>query len=159
MDERMRCVLRAGPQMEDGKNLGGGVDGQPKPQHLCGAAQPGAQFVQLEMREQEVAEIVLMQGLRVLASASQPAGDGGLSVAEDPLGSGRVQSFGERRQHHSDLLRRGFQTVQGSVPSSCESGVAGLAAKRLDPFSTAMRAIPNQGMNMGSVAKSFETEQ
>jgi hypothetical protein len=55
VDERMRCVLRAGPQMEDGKNLCGGVDGQPQPQHLCGAAQPGAQFVQLQVRELEVA--------------------------------------------------------------------------------------------------------
>ena len=54
-----------------------------------------------------------MQGLCVLTSASEPGGDGGLSVAEDPLSGGRVQTFRERRQHQSDLVRRGFQTVQG----------------------------------------------
>jgi hypothetical protein len=31
--------------MKHGKNLGAGVDGQPEPQYVCGAAQPGAQFV------------------------------------------------------------------------------------------------------------------
>ena len=33
----------------------------------------------------------LMQSLRVLASASQPSGDGGMSVAEDSLSGGRIQ--------------------------------------------------------------------
>jgi len=42
-------VLRAGTQMEDGKKLGAGVDGQPEPQHLFRAAQPCAQFIQLEV--------------------------------------------------------------------------------------------------------------
>ena len=36
------------------------------------AAQPGAQFVQLEVREPEIAEAALVQGLRVLASTRQP---------------------------------------------------------------------------------------
>ena len=56
----MRHVLRAGAEMEDGKNLRAGVDGQPQPQDLFGAAQPGSQFVQLEMRELEIAERVLV---------------------------------------------------------------------------------------------------
>jgi len=144
----MRHVLRAGAEMEDGKNLRAGVDGQPQPQHLFVAAQPGSQFIQLEVRELEIAEGALVQGLRMLASARQPGGDGGLSVAEDTLGSGRVQPFGERRQHHPDLLRGGFQTIQGSVASSTESGAAGLTAKGLDPLGMAMLAIPNQGMNV-----------
>ncbi len=53
-------VLRAGTQMEDGNNLGEGVDGQPQPQHVLVAAQPRAQFVQLEVREPEVAEGALV---------------------------------------------------------------------------------------------------
>jgi len=32
----------------------------------------------------------LVQGLSMLASTRQPGGDGGLSVAEDPLSSRRV---------------------------------------------------------------------
>ncbi len=38
--------------------------------------------------------------------------------------------------------------VQGGVASSSESGVTGLTAKRLDPFSKTMLTIPNQGMNV-----------
>src|SRR5713226_3567624 len=67
------------------------------------------------MREPEVEESALVQRLSVLASAGQPGGDGGLSVAEDPLGGGSIQSFGQRRQHHCDLLRGSFQTVQGGT--------------------------------------------
>jgi len=66
-----------------------------------------------------------------------------LSVAEDPFGSGGVQPFGQRRQHHGDLVRRGFQTVQGSVAPGSERGKARRASKGLDPFGTAMLAIAN----------------
>ena len=49
----MGYVLCAGTQMEHGKKLCARVDGQPEPQHVSGAAKPGAQFVQLEVREPE----------------------------------------------------------------------------------------------------------
>jgi hypothetical protein len=45
----MRHVLRAGTQLEDGKNLGAGIDGKPEPEDLFGTAEAGAQFVQLEV--------------------------------------------------------------------------------------------------------------
>jgi hypothetical protein len=64
-------ILRAGAQIEHGKNLPERIDSQPEPDHLCGAAQPGLQFVQLQMGEPEVAEGALVQGLCELASASQ----------------------------------------------------------------------------------------
>jgi len=64
-------VLCAGTEMEHGHKLRERIDGQPEPEHLCGAAQPGAQFVQLEVREPQIAERALVQGLCVLASASQ----------------------------------------------------------------------------------------
>ena len=41
------------------------------------------------------------------------ARDGGLSVAKDPFGSGRVQPFGQRREHHGDLLRGVFRRYKG----------------------------------------------
>ena len=148
MDDRMRHVLRAGTQMKDRNDLCQGVDGQPEPEDLLVAAQPGSQFIQLEVREPEMAEGALVQGLCVLASASHPGGDGGLPVAEDPLGSGRVQPFGKRSQHQSDVVRGGFQTIQGGVASGSERRVAGLAAKGLDPLGMAMRAIANQRMNV-----------
>ncbi len=85
----------------------------PQPQDVCVAAEPGAQFVQLEIRKLEMTEKVLVEGVSVFPSAGQPGGDSGLTVAEDPLGSGWVQPFGERHQHNGDLLGRGFQTIQG----------------------------------------------
>jgi hypothetical protein len=48
----------------------------------------------------------------------------------------------------SRFVERGFQTVQGSVASSRESGAAGLTAKGLDPLGMAMRAIPHQSMHV-----------
>jgi len=148
LDDHVRCILCAGAEMEHRKDLGERIDGQPEPDHLCGAAQPGSQFVQLEMWEPEVAEGALMQGLCVLASARQPGSDRGLPVAEDTLCSGRIQPFGERRQHHCDLLRGGFQAVQGGVASSAESGVTGLATECLDLLSATMRAVSHQGVDV-----------
>jgi len=69
VDDPMRRVLRAGAEIEHGQKLGAGVDGQPQPEHLGTAAQPCSQFIQLHMRELEVAERVLMQRLSVLACA------------------------------------------------------------------------------------------
>jgi hypothetical protein len=90
MDDPMCHVLRAGTQMEDSNDLGKGVDGQPEPQHVLRAAQPGAQFIQVEMWEPQMAEETLVQGLSVRARAGQPGGNGGLPVAEDPQGLGKV---------------------------------------------------------------------
>ena len=75
-------------ELKHRNNLGEGIDSQPEPENLVGAAQPGAQFIQLQVREPENAESALVQRLRVLASTRQPDGDGGLPVAEDPLGGG-----------------------------------------------------------------------
>ena len=113
VDEQVGHMLRARTQLEHGKKLGARVDGQPQPEHLFGTAQPGSEFVQLQVREVQMAEEALVQRLSVLASASQPGGDGRLPVAEDPLGGGRVQSFGQRREHHDDLLRGRFQAIEG----------------------------------------------
>jgi hypothetical protein len=66
-----------------------------------------------------------------------------MTVAEDPPSGGRIQSFGKRSQHHGDLPRRSFQTVQRGVAPGSERGAAGLTAKRLDPLSLAMCAISN----------------
>jgi len=84
---QMRHVLRAGTQLKDGKTLRRGVESQPEPLHLCRAAQPGAQFIQLERRESEMGEEAFMQGVCVRARARQPGGDGGLSVALRPARS------------------------------------------------------------------------
>jgi hypothetical protein len=55
VNDRVRRMLCAGTQMEDGNKLREGVDGQPQPEHVLIAAQPGSQFIQLEVREPEMA--------------------------------------------------------------------------------------------------------
>ena len=148
VDEPMGHGLGAGAELEHGQNLGARIESQPQPEHLTGTAQPCANFIQLQMREVQVAEGVLMEALSVLACARKPPRDGGLTGAEDPLGSGRVQSFGQGRQDHGDLLRGGFQTVEGRVAPASERGTAGLTPKRLDPLETAMLAVADQSVDV-----------
>ncbi len=135
----MCYVLCTGTQREHGKNFRARVDSQPE---------PGAQLVQLQVRKVEVTEAVLVQGLCMFPCAREPGGDRGLSVAEDPLGSRKIQPFGQRGEHQCDLPRGGFQTVQGSVAPGSERGAASLTTKRLDLFGLAMFAVANQRMSV-----------
>jgi len=95
VDEDMCHVLRAGAELKHRQNLGARIDGQPQPEHLGGTAQSGAQFVQLQVREVEIAEAALMEDLSVPACASEPGGDRRLTIAEDAFSLGSVQPFGE----------------------------------------------------------------
>jgi hypothetical protein len=72
---------------------------------------------------------------------NRKARDRGVSKAEDPLGGGWVEPFGQSGEHHGDLVRWGFQTVQGRVAPGSERAATGLASKCLNVLSTAMFAI------------------
>jgi len=150
MNEQVCCMLSAGPQLERWYNLGARINRQPYPEHLGRAAEPGANFVQLQVWEMEVTEAVLMKELSVSSCAREPPRDGGLTGAEDPLCGGRIESFSQRREDHGDLMGRGFQTVQGGVSSGREGSVTRLTAERLDPLGLAMLAIAHQRM-LGSI--------
>src|SRR5215813_11710229 len=80
----MFCVR--GPSWSTGTILVRGSRASHRKTHLRRAAEPGANFVQLHVREVQVAEAALMEQLSVLARASQPPGDRGLTGAEDPRG-------------------------------------------------------------------------
>ncbi len=97
--------------MQDRKGLRTGVDDQPQPQDVTVAAQPRPQLVQLEIGKLEVTENMLVEALSVQPRTSQPGGDGGLPIAEDPFGRRWVQPFGQSREHHCDLVGGSFQTV------------------------------------------------
>jgi len=45
-------------------------------------------------------------------------------------------------------MGRGFQSIQGSVASGSERGVAGRTSKGLDPLGVAMLAISDEGMDL-----------
>ena len=137
-------MLGAGTQMQHGHNLGARIDGQPQPEDLCGAAEPGSNFVQLQVRDVQVAEAVLMEDFCVPACTREPPRNRGLLKAENPHSRRRIQSFGQRREDHCDLVRWGFQTIEWSVASSAECGAALLTAKGLDALGLAMLAIANQ---------------
>jgi len=79
----------------------------------------------------------------VYTCTSEPCGDCGLTIAEDPFGGGRIYPFSQGREHNGDLLRGGFQTIQGRVPPASERGVASRTSKRLDLLSTPMLAVPD----------------
>ena len=134
--------------MQDGKYLRTRIDGQPQPQDLFGVVQPGAQFVQLDIRKLEMTEKMLVEALSVLPCAGQPGDDRRLTVAEDPLGGGRVQAFGQSRQDHGDLVRGSLQPVQWGVAPGTERGVAGLTTKRLDPLCRTMLAISDERVDV-----------
>ena len=75
------------------------------------------------------------------AARVRPGGDSGLPVAEDPLSGGKVQPFGECRQHHGDLVEEVVGRNERSVAPSSERRAAGLAAKDLNALSMTMRTI------------------
>jgi hypothetical protein len=71
VDHPMSHVLGARTELKHRKNLGTRVDGQPEPQHLFGTAQPGAPFVHLQVREVQIAEEALVQGMSMPTCTSQ----------------------------------------------------------------------------------------
>jgi hypothetical protein len=83
-----------------------------------------------------------------LPARVRKAGDGGLTGAEDPFGSRKIQPFGQRSEHHGDLVRGCFQTIQRCVAPGSERCMTGRASKGLDPFGLAMLAIPNQSVDL-----------
>ena len=66
------CYMQ-GSRWSTGRILVQGIDDQPKPQNSLGAAQPGTQLVQLQVREMKMAVDVLVQGVRVPACSSEPS--------------------------------------------------------------------------------------
>jgi hypothetical protein len=106
------CWVR-GPSSSTGRILVRESMANHRKTHLLRAAQPGTQFVQLHMREPESAERALMEELSVLACPSEPPRDGLLTIAEDAFSRRRIQPFGQRGEHHADLLRGRFQVIQG----------------------------------------------
>ena len=101
-------MLGAETELKHRKNLGERIDGQPQPEDLLRTPQPSAQFVQLEVREAQIARCERsFKFCACKVCRRQPGGDRDITIAEDPLGGGRIQPFGERRQHDGDPAREG----------------------------------------------------
>src|SRR5438128_6413314 len=141
------CCVR-GPSSSTGRILVRGSMASQRKTHLRGTARPGGSVVQREGRELELEEEALVQGVRVPTCTSEPPRNSGLSKAEDPPGFGRIEPFGQSREHHGDLVRGGFQAIQGGVASGTACAVARLATKGLDRLSTPMLAVPDKRMDV-----------
>jgi hypothetical protein len=53
-----------------------------------------------------------------------------------------------RREHHGDLLRGSFQTIQGRVAPGSKGGAAGETSEGLNVLDIAVLAIANQRMDL-----------
>jgi hypothetical protein len=117
--------------------------------HLFGVAQPGSSFVHLQMREVQVAEGALVQGLSMLTCTGQPGGNGGLPKALRPARPPKDPALRPARDpHHGDVMGRGFQPRQRRVAPGSEGGTAGRASKGLDLLGLAVLAISDQGVDL-----------
>jgi hypothetical protein len=116
MDDRICSILGARSQMEGGNQFGDGIDGQPEPQHLHPPAEPGTDLVQLQMRQPKAAAEVVVHRCAVLPGARQPGHKGALAMAEHAHSGGHREPFGERGQHLSNAVGRGFQAIEWRHP-------------------------------------------
>jgi hypothetical protein len=85
VDDAMRRVLCPCAEVQDRDELGERIECHPQPEHVGSVAQVGAQFVELEVREVELAEPAVMEYGAVLAGARHPPGNRLLGVAEHRL--------------------------------------------------------------------------
>ncbi len=77
------------------------------------------------------------------------AGDAGLSGALRHVGPRKGPALRPARDpHHGDLVRRGFQTGQGSGAPGSERGAAGRTSKDLDPLGVPCVPSPTRRMKV-----------
>jgi len=124
------------------------IDGHPEPEDVGTAAEPGAQFIELDVRQMQALENAVVEHGSVLPSAGQPGGDCGMAVAKDPYCRRDIHPFCERSQHLRNTLGCGFEAVQWRISARAEGGAAGLAAQGLDAFALAVGAVTNQRVNL-----------
>jgi hypothetical protein len=103
MKQLMRIVRRATADMESEDKLALGGDRGPDPDTFGILFHFGHQFVQLQMANgQSTVEQSLMQPFTVMATAFNPAGDGGVVMTEDATGGGDVNPFRHGSHDHGD---------------------------------------------------------
>jgi hypothetical protein len=146
---RWAMVCVRGPSACHRKSFRARITGQPQPEHLRGAAQPGAQqwsscrCGRCRWQKKRSCRVCACPPARVshlVIVACRKPKTRSAAEASSPSES--------RREHHSDLVRGGFQAIQGGVASGTEGAVAGRASKRLDALGLAMFAISDQSVDV-----------
>jgi hypothetical protein len=113
VDEDMCHVLCAPTQREDGKKLRTGVDGQPEPEHVLRAAQPGSQFIHVQMRDPQMTEAAFVQGLCLLACASEKGWCWGLVQSRRPVGQPKGPALRPLQRARRRSGEKGFSDGTG----------------------------------------------
>ncbi len=124
------------------------IDGHPEPQDLCVAAQPRAQFIELQMGEHKVAEGALMQRLGMGSRPHQPACDRGMSNTKDAFRRRDIQSFRQGTQHQGHTIRRRCEPIQLRVEARTEPAATRLTAPPLDSLGFSVAPIAHDGMDI-----------
>src|SRR4029453_1943723 len=97
-------------------------------QRVCPAAQPCAQFIELDVRHLEMPKGADVQRRTMSASTSQPSRDGRVAMAEHTHCSGDKEPFRPSSQHFRNPLGCGFQTIERRIAPGAEGGSTRLAA-------------------------------
>jgi hypothetical protein len=92
------------------------IDREPQPQHVRPTAQPRAQFVELDVRQVEVAKDAVVQRRAVCPGPREPGGNGRMTMAEEVHRGGHREPFRQRSQYLRNTLRCSFQAVQRCHP-------------------------------------------
>src|SRR5262249_993538 len=135
-------------QMQHRDDFTDRIDGHPEPEYLSTVAEPGTQFIELDVRQVQALENAVVEHGSVLPSSSQPGGDCGVALAKDPYRRRDIHPFCERSQHLRKTLGCGFEAVQWRISSCAGGGAAGLAAQGLDAFGLPVYAIADQRVDL-----------
>jgi len=138
VEKGMSSVLGPGSELQHRDDLAAGVDRQPQPEDMRPAAQAGAQFVQLDMREGKVLQGAVMPAPALLKSACQPGGESDRLIPKHASSRFHIQAFAQRGEHFPNTGGWSFEAVERGIAPGAEGRAAGLTAKDLNAFACAV---------------------
>jgi hypothetical protein len=102
MNDGIGHILIARAEQEYGHDFGFGVKDGPDPDIVFGALEVTPELVELEMREFEIDEEMVVELAGVIAASGEPGADGGFAGVEDFRECGRVVAIGKQSQDLAD---------------------------------------------------------
>ena len=133
--------------MKSKDKLALGIDRGPDPDAFSILFHFGHQFIELQMANgQSTVEQSLMQSFAVLATAFNPAGDGGMVMVEDTGGGGDVNAFRHGGHDHGDPRNWSFQPIQGCAKTTGSAATTSLTLEVADTL-LATTTVAYQSVN------------
>lgn len=110
MNQQVGHLVGPRTQLEDRDTLGEGVNGDPEPKDLRAATQARAHLIKLDVRDLQVREDALVQGLSMGSGPQEPSGNGRLAHTKDPFRRRDIQPFRKPRSARAPPAVRAFST-------------------------------------------------